>query len=257
MNNWKSNFTDQILERGRDYYEYGHVRIKNASPKRVEAQVDGSRNYNVLITLKNSKITSMFCDCPYFEGYDNCKHLAATLYYLENHPDLTKPVKYKDLLDSFTKEELVEFLDGELKDNPDLANKLRLFKNDDVDEDYYVHRLKISLANTRDILSFMDMEIQDLIKAEQFTVMFRLLTIIIDHVNEELEWGYMPSYENIIYKIDYVISKVRDTASIDDITEFLMYAIKSSDDYFIDEELTDCMSRNGDMQRLIDTWEER
>lgn len=61
-------------------------------------------------------------------------------------------------------------------------------KNGDADEEYYVQKLKISLANIRDILSFMDIEIQDLIKAEQFTVMFRLLTKIIDHVNEELEW---------------------------------------------------------------------
>jgi hypothetical protein len=36
------------------------------------------------------------------------------------------------------------------------------------------------------------------------------------------------------------------------ICDFLEYAITTSDDYFILEELTDAMSRNGDMNRLFD-----
>lgn len=102
----------------------------------------------------------------------------------------------------------------------------------------------------------MDSEIIDLINNDQFTLMFKLL-MIIDNVNKELEYGYVPSYEGIIYKIDDIVSKVRNIASIDDITDFLIYAIESSDDYFIDDELTDSLSRNGDMQCLIDRWEEK
>jgi len=256
MKNWKGKFNSEILGRGLDYYDDDRVAIRNISPMRVEAQVDGSREYNVLITLKNSNITSMICDCPYFESYDYCKHLAATLYYIEEHSDLIKPKDFSGILNSLTKKELVEFLESELPNNPDLTNKLKLFKNDGADEDYYVNKLKLRLNNTHDILKFMDSDIMDLIKNNQFTLMFKLLTMIIDHVNHELEWGYMPSYDEIIYKIDYLVSKVRNTASTDEITDFLLYAIKSSDDYLIEDELTDCLSRNGDMQRLIDTWEE-
>lgn len=103
----------------------------------------------------------------------------------------------------------------------------------------------------------MDSEIIDLINNDQFTLMFKLLMMIIDNVNKEREYGYVPSYEGIIYKINDIVSKVRNTASIDDITDFLIHAIESSDDYFIDDELTDSLSRNGDMQRLIDRWEEK
>lgn len=255
MKNWKRNFTGQVLSRGSDYYEDNLVRIKSISAKRVEAQVSGSREYNVVINFNNSNISSMFCDCPYFESCDYCKHQAATLYFIENHMDLIKPVEYSDLLNSFTRSELIEFLDDELKDNPELVNKLKLYKNDDVDEEYYINRLEIALNNTQDILKFMDNEIQNLIKSNNFTLMFKLLTIIIDSINENSQFGYMPSFELVIYKIDEVVSKVRNTASIDEISDFLIYAINSSSNYLIEDELTDCLSRNGDIDRLFDTWE--
>ena len=59
MKNWKGKFSSEILGRGLDYHDANRVAIRNISPIRVEAQVDGSREYNVLITLKNSNITSM------------------------------------------------------------------------------------------------------------------------------------------------------------------------------------------------------
>lgn len=257
MKNWASNFDSQILSRGLDYYSANRVKITGFSQSVIEAQVDGSRVYDVLITFKDSTITSMFCDCPYYQGHGLCKHLAAVLYYIEENPDLIKPDNYSDLLNSLSKEELVEFLDSELQSNPELIAKLKLFKNNEADEDFYITKLKHCLNNTKDILKFMDFEITDLITNNQFTLMFKLLTIIIDNVNEQLEYGYYPSYEDIIYKIDDIVSKVRNTASTDDITDFLMNALESSDDYYIDDILTDCMSRNGDMQRLIDSWEEK
>lgn len=182
--------------------------------------------------------------------------MAATLYYFEENPDLIKPADYSDLLNSLSREELIEFLNSTLQTDSELVAKLRLFTNNDVDENFYINKLNHCLNNTRDVLRFMDSEIIDLINNDQFTLMFKLL-MIIDNVNKELEYGYVPSYEGIIYKIDDIVSKVRNTASIDDITDFLIHAIESNDDYFIDDELTDSLSRNGDMQRLIDRWEEK
>lgn len=257
MKNWKSRFGNQILDRGLDYYTDSRVRITRFSPSYVEAYIYGTRAYEVLITFKDSRIISMFCDCPYCQNHGLCKHLAATLYYLEENPDLIKPADYSDLLNSLSKEELIEFLNSTLQTDSELVAKLRLFTNNDVDENFYINKLNHCLNNTRDVLRFMDSEIIDLINNNQFTLMFKLLTMIIDNVNKELEYGYVPSYEDIIYKIDDIVSKVRNTASIDDITDFLIYAIESSDDYFIDDELTDSLSRNGDMQCLIDRWEEK
>ncbi|WP_407377247.1 SWIM zinc finger domain-containing protein [Methanobrevibacter sp.] len=52
MQNWKSYFEGKILSRGLDYYEYGDVRIHDSSPQHVEAQVEGSRTYNIELILK-------------------------------------------------------------------------------------------------------------------------------------------------------------------------------------------------------------
>ena len=252
MDDWENYFKTEILERGQDYYDINAVRIYTYSSNHVEAQVAGSRVYNVMINFKDSQIDSMYCDCPYFQGYDYCKHLAATLFYIEDHPELLKAGEdVNDLILESTPEELKLFLIEQTQDSPDLANKFKLFKNMAIDEDFYINKLKASFINSFDILKFIDKDIQDLIDYKEFTLMFKLFTMIIDHINEELKYGEFTSLEDIIYKIDDSITQVRDLVSIDEITEFLVYAINSSDDYFILDELTDCLSRNGDIERLI------
>ena len=250
--NWKDYFEKHILERGFDYYKSNAVRIYDYCCDEIEAQVAGSEIYNVVINFKDSDITSMYCDCPYFEEFDYCKHLAATLYYIDDHPELLEKEDYFDLLLSLSHAEFIEFLSAELPKNRDLANKLKLFKNEDVDEEYYIDRLVKSLDNSFNILKFMDREIQDLISQNQLKLVFKLLMMIIDHVNFELKNGDFPLMADIVNKIDSIITQIRNQAPIEDISDFIEYAISSSDDYFILDKLTDCMSRNGDMSRLID-----
>ena len=127
MKNWKGYFEDKILSRGRDYYESRAVRIYKSAQTHVDAQVAGSIFYDVRINLKDSKIKSMYCTCPYFQGYDYCKHLAATLYYLDDHPELIEKKDFSELFSSLTKEVLVEFLVEEFSDNPYLARKTLIF----------------------------------------------------------------------------------------------------------------------------------
>lgn len=252
----KITLRQKILDRGHDYYDINAVRIYTYSNEHVEAQVAGSRVYNVMINFKDRKIDSMYCDCPYFQGYDYCKHLAATLYYIEDHPELLKASEdVSDLIFESTPEELKLFLIDEIQYSPDLANKFKLFKNNGADDDFYINKLKASLTNSFEILKFIDTDIQDLIGYNEFTLMFKLFKILIDHINNELEYGEFSFLEDIIYKIDDSITQIRDTASTDEITEFLVYAVNSSEDDFILKELTDCLSRNGDIEQLIKTWE--
>lgn len=145
MKNWKSRFGNQILDRGLDYYTDSRVRITRFSPSYVEAYIYGTRAYEVLITFKDSRIISMFCDCPYCQNHGLCKHLAATLYYLEENPDLIKPADYSDLLNSLSREELIEFLNSTLQADSELVAKLRLFTNNDVDENFYINNNVVNL----------------------------------------------------------------------------------------------------------------
>ena len=250
MKDWKMHFEGKILGRGRDYYESNAVRIYDYSNEHVYVQVAGSDIYEVSIFLKDSKITSMHCDCPY--PY-NCKHIAAALYYLEDHPELLEAEDYYELIMSCTHEELIDFLVSELPKNPSIANKLKLFKNKGANEDYYINRLENSFSSSSNILKFLNEDIGELVELKQYDLVFKLCRLLIDHINSEMKYGDFNMLADIIYKLDDITTELRSVDEAHEgICDFLEYAISTSDDYFILEELTDAMSRNGDISRLYD-----
>lgn len=250
MKRWKEYFEEKILDRGMDYYESNAVRIYSYSDSHINAQVAGTIIYDVDIYFRDCEITSMHCNCPY---YDNCKHLAATLYYLEDHPDLIKTENPTDLLLTCSHEELIEFLSGELSKNPELFAKLKLFKNKGVGEEFYINKLENSFSSSSKIMKFLNQDCSDLIELKQYGLLFGLCRRVIDHVNGELEYGYPDMFEEIIYKLDDITTRLRDVDEAHDgICDFLEYAVSTSDDIFILDVLSDAMSRNGDMSRLFD-----
>ena len=85
--NWKNLFQKHILERGYNYYEDGSVTQIKINKDEITAVVEGTYDYNVSIDLKNGIVTDMFCDCPYAEDGNNCKHMAAVLYAADEHPE--------------------------------------------------------------------------------------------------------------------------------------------------------------------------
>jgi uncharacterized Zn finger protein len=78
-------FQPQILDRGFDYYQSGYVQLISQTKKEVKAVVSGYNDYEVEIEFKGKAISRLYCDCPYFSGGSNCKHLAAVLYEVENN----------------------------------------------------------------------------------------------------------------------------------------------------------------------------
>ena len=77
---WKHLFKPLILERGWDYYQESRVRILQKSQDSVQAEVAGSDDYEVEIFLSDDEVVGMECNCPYAEGGEHCKHMAAVLY---------------------------------------------------------------------------------------------------------------------------------------------------------------------------------
>lgn len=69
-----------ILERGHDYYCENAVENLNISDDIIRANVIGSENYEVEISLSNKEVTDMYCSCPYASDGRNCKHMAAVLF---------------------------------------------------------------------------------------------------------------------------------------------------------------------------------
>lgn len=82
--NWKKLFANQILERGYDYYCENAVENLDISEDMIRADVIGSEDYEVEISLSDKDITDMYCSCPYASDGRNCKHMAAVLYEWSN-----------------------------------------------------------------------------------------------------------------------------------------------------------------------------
>lgn len=78
--NWKKLFERHILERGYDYYCENAVENLNASTDIIMADVIGTEDYEVEISLDNGEVTDMYCSCPYAADGRNCKHMAAVLF---------------------------------------------------------------------------------------------------------------------------------------------------------------------------------
>ncbi len=72
--------SDMIYKRGCEYFSDGRVHMKKRSETEISAAVDGEEIYNVYIRLRDGKIESELCTCPYYETMQSpCKHIIAVL----------------------------------------------------------------------------------------------------------------------------------------------------------------------------------
>ena len=169
MFKWKNKFSQETLWNGEYYYEYDEVdeviKINNQYYGTVEY---GSYNTFIKLTKKEDKITKMTCDCK--SKKKKCKHLAATLFYIENedvpektfkHNSLTKYPKLNDnvfekYLDAdiqdIDSDRLREFLVNLLMDYDDLfKNYIRAFKDFFSDKDVEIILKKLNSILKLDI----------------------------------------------------------------------------------------------------------
>lgn len=249
MDGWRKYFGSKILERGLDYYNSNAVRIYICSTDCIEAQVAGSRIYDVRINFEDSKIQSMHCNCPY-EG--NCKHLAALLYYVENHPELLEMHDdVSELVLSFSHAELAEFLLNELPKNPDLLNKLKLLKNH-ADDSYYENKLQKCYEDPLKLLKFIDDDLYDLKQANQIDLILRLSESIVNFSQEMVLYGQYDVFDEIIVKIDDLMNRLANTGFEDQVCDFLAECILNSDDESVLDLFTDTYSRFRCVEKLFD-----
>ena len=249
MKDWKANFSDVILGRGLEYCESNAVRTYTCSGSHISAQVAGSKMYNVSIYFENMEISSMHCDCPY-EG--NCKHIAATLYYLDNHQDLMNHEDYSDLISSLTYDELVEFLYEELPKNPDLANKLKLLKNHEADSRWFHDKLENCFNSPVRVIDFMNEDLQNLKNAKQINLLFSLLKRIVDYLAELNYYGQYDAYDDVLDTVESVINNLLDLGYEKQTCDFLEEFILNSEDECVLDIFTDTYSRYRSVEELFD-----
>lgn len=182
---WKNIFERRILERGEDY-AYSHaVHDIVRTDDRITAEVDGTETYFVKIMLEEDEVSDMYCTCPYAEGGNCCKHMAAVLYAVEELPDeeimlqgRTEAVSIAELLEEVSPEEVKAFICRQAEQNTAFANLVRLSlgRNDRaVDEDALIREADLIMA---DCMNGYYIDRND--EAEMMSEMYRFL-------NEKLE----------------------------------------------------------------------
>lgn len=75
------------FEKGYNYYHNGYVLEITQRGEQISAEVEGSdyQPYQVQVTVKEGKIVTANCSCPY-DGGGYCKHIVATLLHTIHEP---------------------------------------------------------------------------------------------------------------------------------------------------------------------------
>lgn len=248
--NWKKHFSQQILGRGQNYYELDAVEIINATNDHIDANVRGYDFYNLRITFKDNQIASMYCSCPY-EG--NCKHLATTLYYADNHPELfNHNHDVEKILNSVSEEDLRKFVLQEFLNDDNLFNRFKVFTDSKIDDDFYINKLKKSFSNSVNVIKFIDEDLDSLIEHEQYNLVFTLCDLLVAYLEELYDEHNWNAFDNILYKLDDIMMELFNSGQENKTLEFLANIILNNHNLDILERFTDIYSRIGDVEKLFE-----
>lgn len=83
MNYYKRVFPSKIWNRGDIYYRSGRVSEFIMKDGNYICTVNGSDRYEVMFEIFDHRILDMYCDCPYAEDGNYCKHMAAAVMKLD------------------------------------------------------------------------------------------------------------------------------------------------------------------------------
>ena len=133
MNNWKSNFDDQVLQRGYEYYLEGAVDQIIKTNDGYQATIAGHHLYHVSCVIEDGQLVSLKCDCP---CHYPCKHVAALLYALDNNAKVLdqslQDKEIDDLLKTIPTDSLVDLLKEACLTNYDFYQSLVIRYNQDL-----------------------------------------------------------------------------------------------------------------------------
>ena len=203
---FENDFEERILQRGYNYYLEGLVDDVFVDGNNISAKVDGTEVYSVEVTIDRKKVIDSYCNCPYFEDNNECKHIAALLYYINNedikehNKKTSKKQNIQDVLNKIDVNDLKAFLLDLLNSNEkiydifrkkfmnyfeipslsDYRNRVRGAIYAVGDKDGFID-YKGSYDYAKAMNEFID-EAYKLIENNRFNMAFELITCILDEI---------------------------------------------------------------------------
>src|SRR5579859_7249850 len=89
-------FDRRFQFKGLDLFAGRAVRVTEESPRHLRALVTGGRLYHVQISHDNGRLL-VFCECPAFEEYGQCKHLWAAILEADKRGAIAEALSAKYL----------------------------------------------------------------------------------------------------------------------------------------------------------------
>lgn len=270
INNFEKHINKTILDRGYDYYNEGNItETYNQGNNEYIFEVQGSDEYEVVVTIgEDGEILHSSCDCPYDFG-PICKHQVAAyfqLFEILNSEDNSKNAKketvkqpeIKDVLNNFSKEDLIDIIMDITKKDATLKNSLifRYSKGSDSQELEKCKKLISSIVRkytgregfikygeTYDFVSEMEELLE---KARNMNDILLALDIAFLVLNEAIEaFQYADDSDG---DIGGLVSE-----TIDLIREIISY--RKDLDYNIKEKVFNKLLEQGD-SKVFDGWED-
>lgn len=131
--NFEDLFEEKILKRGLDYYLEDAVQDVTKDGNCYKGLVYGTDVYEVKVDLNSEgSVENMECDCPYAIE-NNCKHMVALLYYIENAEKIEdkKVAKnennYENIINKISENEIKEFVLKKIYENRNFKNEFRSY----------------------------------------------------------------------------------------------------------------------------------
>lgn len=126
---WKHLFQEHILGRGIDYFIKNLVENVYIKDNIIEATVYGSEEYKVEVIKEDEEVIDLSCSCPYADAGNNCKHMAAVLFYLEDKENILLEQDIEESIGKLVEDAdislIKEFLIDILKNDEKLLNRFK------------------------------------------------------------------------------------------------------------------------------------
>ena len=230
MKDWEEKFEPHILARGEDYYERGLVGEIVETDRGYKATVHGTEDYTVEIDTDGDYVSHMHCDCPYAEGGENCKHMAAVLIAIDIEEGVDNIIDFDiekakrqdefihDEISGFDMDEMIRnaerdelelFLISEMESDPEMARRFRIFMTDIVSAselDSYKEQLNDTFSAYTDRYNFIS-----------YYMARELETDLYDFIKEKIIDTFVRfgKYDEAFMLTAYLLEKL-EAADIDD-----------------------------------------
>ena len=208
MKAWEKMYDEDVLAQAMNIAE--DVKIVENDGVQIIAEIE---SFKVTTYIQYNGPTHASCNCP---KKGSCKHEAALIYYLINHPEIyVQEMDLNEVMELVDEKSVKEFLLNEMESNEELKKRfLNEFQDSPIDKKHYEDKLTkvFKTGKGRDfkhhgiydldlmedsLEDFLFHDIPEVLSAGEYDFACHLMCMIADVLNDEVASTY-DSWDNLV-----------------------------------------------------------